>query len=292
MAKITSSDHPAVHYFKIALSFAIPKLGLLFVKHPVYVIKTNKQARPDLANTEIISSIYAQNGVRGFYRSTSTSAVKIFVSESYRGVLMIYVPKQMQSYLPESWKTAHPKAVSIASSLMAVPIISLIDATAICPFTRMSTLQITEYGSIQNIYKTHISGNVVRGLYRGYVPLLIQTAFLWTNFFVIDDLSKWVFRKDPKTFSYSEFALSSVFGGSLQTCVNIVPETIRVQMQKPSSHLNMRNTVRQLIRQNGIRPLICAMPHKFLENTISYGCKSALRHVWTRPENENRSVAK
>lgn len=283
-----SSDNSIENYVKIALSFASAKLGLLLIKHPLQVVLTKKQADPSLTNTEIISAIYEKNGIRGFYRSTNTSIVKILVTESYRGILMIKVPKKIHSYFPKRWSDSHPETMVCMSSLIAVPIISLIDAAIICPFTRIATLQIAaeKSNSLMAIYKMHLAENVFRQLYRGYTPLLMQTSFSWANFFVIDDLSKLILRKYFKTVSYPELALASIVGGSLQTCVNVIPDTIRVQMQKTSNHhLNMRNTIEQFVKQNGMRALISAVPHKLLGGIIAYGYKSALRHFWTPHEN-------
>ncbi len=286
---MSSSCNSLENYFHIASSFAFAKLGLLSVRHPIHVIQTNKQANPSLSNVEIIQKIYQESGIWGFYRSTGTSIAKILVTESYRGILMIRVPRAVRSFFDDSWKELYPRSTLLLTSLFAVPIISGVDATLICPFVRMATLQTTNENNskITAIYKNYIKGSALKELYRGYVPLYIQTALSWGNFFAIDDLIKEFLKRGFKTISYFELTLSSFIGGGVQTCLNAIPDSIRVQMQKQGTHhLTARKTFEVFVRQHGFRALFQSVPHRFLSNVVSYGYKSLLRHYWTK-ESEN-----
>lgn len=282
--KISSYGDSIESYLKIAASFSTAKLGLLVVRHPLHVVQINKQAFPGLKNSEIISNIYRQSGIKGFYRATSASILKILAAESYRGVLMIKIPEMVRSHLSKPWIDSSTIATTITTSLIATPIISLIDTTIICPFIRLATLQITieQNSTLKNIYNTYIKGDAVKQLYRGYTPLLIQTSLLWANFFVIDDIIKYVLRNYFRTTTYSSVALASVAGGAVQTLVNVVPDTIRVQMQKIANrNLNMRNITKNLVQQHGVRSLFSVVPHKLAGGILNYGYKSVLRHFWT-----------
>jgi hypothetical protein len=68
----------------------------------------------------------------------------------------------------------------------------------------------------------------------------------------------------------------------------VVPDTIRVQMQKPgSATLSMRTIVRQLVQQHGLSSLFSAVPHKLIGGIIGYSYRSMLRHFWTVQENKS-----
>ena len=286
----SSSNNSLGHYFQIALSFSSIKLGLLFVRHPIHVIGTCKQASPTLTNIQIIADIYKNNGIKGFYKSTSTSILKICLAESYRGVLMIQVPKQVQSCLPKHWSQSYPTTAALTTSAIAVPIISAVDTCVICPLLRISTLQMTinEKHNLKAIYNRFIKGNIITALYRGYTPLFIQTSFLWGNFFIIDDLMKRALQKHFHEISYSGLAATSIIGGCLQTCINVIPDTVRVQMQKSASNkLSMRTVTKQLVQQHGIHSLFSAIPHKLIGGIIGYSYKSMLRHFWTTHDNKS-----
>lgn len=272
------------NYTKIALSFGSAKLGLLAVRHPLHVIQMNKQAFPDLPNRVIASRIYQADGIKGFYKSTTVSILKIITAESYRGVLMIEVPKQIKQFLFSPWVSSYPIGSSLMTSLVATPIISVIDATLICPMTRFGTIQATldKNQSLFTVYEKFIKGNVVRQLYRGYTPLLLQTCFLWGSFLMIDDVNKGALKKYTGKVSYSGIVLTSILGGSTQAAINSIPDTIRVQMQKHTSqNLNMRDTAKKIIRDHGVRSLFSTLPHRLALSIIGYGYKSVLRHFWS-----------
>lgn len=197
---------------------------------------------------------------------------------------MIQIPNIVRSYLSKYRSDFHPIVTTLTTSAIAVPLISAIDASLTCPLTRMSTLQMTtgEKTSLKNIYNNHIKGNVVASLYRGFTPLYIQTALLWGNFFVIDDLMKYLLQKRFNQVSYSGLAVASVIGGGIQTCINVIPDTVRVHMQKTATdNLGMHATAKKLIRLHGMRSLFSAVPHKLIGGVVGYSYKSLLRHFWS-----------
>jgi hypothetical protein len=286
--EISSHAYGSVEsYLKIAASYSAPKLGLLLLRHPLHVIATSKQAYPELTNLQTISHIYTQSGLRGFYKSANTSVVKAMASESYRGILGIKVPQAVRAHLLPSWMGTHQEKAALATSLIATPIISVVDATIICPVVRMATLQITtdKSSTLTSLYKKHIQTDVLRQLYRGYTPLLTQTACSWGIFFLADDLSAFLLNKDFKQPSVSQLTFAALLGGSAQTFINVIPDTIRVHMQKTEAHhLNMRNTLQHVVKVHGVRSLFSVVPHKIAGNILSYGYRNALKHFFKEPE--------
>lgn len=277
------------YYAEIAASFSAVKLGMLGLRHPIHVIQTCKQARPDCSNTQIISEIYKTHGIRGFYKSTSASILKICVAESYRGLLMIKVPETVRSYLPKHGSESSPTRTELTTACISVPIISAFDSMCICPLSRMSTLQITtkEKTNLKNIYDKFIKGNKT-SLYRGYTPLFIQTSFSWGNFLIVNAAIKEKVEKHFNNIPYSGLVLTSIVGGSIQTCINAIPDGIRVRMQAAGSKkLSMRATATELVQQHGVRSLFSAVPHKLFAGIFRFASLSALMSFWKKPENEH-----
>jgi hypothetical protein len=275
-------------YLKIATSFSLTKLGLLLVRHPMHVIQTNKQAYPALSNSQIIQNIYATNGVKGFYNSTTASVMKILLGECYRGPLMIEMPRVIEKHLPENVVKNHPTIKTI----IAIPVISLIDATIICPLVKLSTDQITrqQQTTLKEISAHYWKEGYFKHFYRGYRPLLLQTSNLWGAFFLIDDMNKAIIRKYVGEVSYSTLMAASISGGILQTFINVIPDTIRVQMQRAHSSPQSATTVaKNLVKTHGIRALFFALPHKFAGNIVGYGYKSMLRQYWSTPNPVKKS---
>ena len=269
---------------QIALSFTGAKLGLLFIRHPILVVQTCKQATPNLANLQILHTIYDTDGLRGFYKGISSSVMKICMTESYRGVLMMEVPKQVRSHLFEPYTQLFPIATTIATSLISTLLISLFDAFLVCPFSSISTLQITadRPPSLGSLLKRH----AITTLYRGYTPLFVQTALLWGNFLIVDDFLKHLLNRYCNGISYPGLACTAVIGGCLQACFNVIPDTIRVNMQKAThQNLTMRATTRLFIQTYGVRSLFYALPHRLASGIIAYSYKSMLRHFWMTHDN-------
>lgn len=269
------------NYFKIAFSYASVKLGLLLVRNPIRVIQTNKLAYPDLTNIQIISHIYAESGVKGFGRGMTTSIAKNLATESYRGILTIKVPKAIRSHLPQSLINSHPASAAAITSLAATGIISIFDTAVICPFFRMSTLQMTmdKNNTLTTIYKTYIKTNSVKKLFQGYTPLLGQTSVLWGVFFITGDMSKFLLNKDFKQISASQAALAAILGAGFGTLINSIFDVTRVQMQRlGNSNLNTRSTLKNLVKNHGVRSLFSGAPHRFAGNIVSYGYRNILNY--------------
>lgn len=125
------SKYSLKNHIDIALSFESAKLGLMGVIHPIHVVQSIKQANPNCTTVNIVHNIYNSRGIIGFYKATPASIVKILNPESYRGALMINVPKYIGENLPEKYNT------SISTSLISLPFISAIDPAIICPISRM-----------------------------------------------------------------------------------------------------------------------------------------------------------
>ena len=138
------------------------------------------------------------------------------------------------------------------------------------------------FGIKGQLYNTFVRGQAISALYRGYTPLLVQTTLLWGNFFMIDDRVKQWLQQRCNGIGYSStFALTSLIGGCLQACITVGPETIRIQMQKPTTlSLTMRGTLRHIIHAHGVRSLFYSLPHKFLGHIFRYTYKNGLRDYW------------
>ncbi|MDF2965096.1 MAG: carrier protein [Rickettsiaceae bacterium] len=272
-------------YLKIVISFSIPKLGLMLVKHPFYVVQNIKQADPSIPNLEIIKGIYRTNGLKGFYKATPLSVSKIIATELYRGPLMIGVPQYISSHLPEDIAKSNP----LISSLVATPIIAAIDSAVLCPFMRMSTHQLTAINNkikVSDLIKHYAEKNFLKESYRGYGPLFIQNANLWGSFFIIDDLNK-TFIKKHYGDNTSAIFFASITGGLIQTALNLVPDTIRTQMQKAnSSNLSMIEVSQSFIKTYGVKGLFLGFPHKVFGGIIGYAYKSLLREYWSKNHNK------
>ncbi len=284
--KNESSQYTLKKYSQVAASFATAKLGLLLIRHPIRVIETNKQAFPNISNSQLIKNIYNNQGIKGFYQSTLTSIFRVLLSESYRGPLMIEVP----SYVGRHLKNNAIGNEHILIPLIATPLISSIDAALTCPLLRMSTHQVT-YGkkiSLVEIASDYFKKNAFKQFYRGFSPLLIQTANSWGVFLILDDLSKFIIKKHCGEISYSALTLSSILGGPIQTMMNVAPDTIRVQMQKSdNTSQGLVQSTKNIIKTNGRSALFFALPHKFLGSIVAYGYKSFLREYWTNKDAVN-----
>lgn len=203
---------------------------------------------------------------------------------------MIDVPKIIKTTLFYDSTTMHPTSIALLTSAIATPIISTIDTTVICPIIRMATLQTTleKNVNLKDIFQALIRKNAVSQLYRGYAPLWIQTSFLWGSFFLIDDLNKSALKRYFGDVSYPVLALASIVGGGAQTLINIVPDTIRVQMQKFTrddlNNLSMRETAKKLVKRHGFLSLFSAAPIRLVGGIIGYGYKSLLRYYWSSKE--------
>ncbi len=267
------------NFIDIAPSFIGTNLGLMIIKQPILNLQINKQVYPTLSNIQIVQNIYNNEGIKSFYKATPISSFKVIVTECYRGPLMIAVPKYIDKYFP--FDQSPYKDLTL--KLGAAPLIALIDATIICPLTRLSThQQTTKYKlTLNEVIKDYAKTQFIKELYAGYSATLLQTSIHWSSFFLIDHYCKSLLVKNSEPLSYSSVAIASIGSGVLQTFINIIPDTIRAQMQKSQKNGdNIYNITKYLVNTYGMKAFTTALPHKLSLGIINFTSKSLLNTFW------------
>lgn len=268
-------------YAQIAASFVAAKTLSVLVRHPAHVVQAKKQANPSVPIKDIVKRIYNDRGVRGFYKSTSASIMKILVAECYRGPLMIEVPAYVRRNFLADTSFVDSKWVS---NFIAVPIVTTIDATLICPILRMSTHQLTSDDpriTLKQISQHYLQTNPFKQFYRGYNMVWFQTAKSWATFFFIYDINKYLIKKYSGDVSYTALAIASLGVGVVQSTINHIPDTLRVHMQKSDhSGKNTKEVLSELVRTKGAKSLLAGISARLFGASISYGYKSMLLHYW------------
>jgi hypothetical protein len=265
---------------KIGASFVLAKGILLSIRHPIFVLKTEKQAEPSLSNSVIAKDLYNRRGIRGFYTGTFSSVMKVGVQELYRGPLMIDAPLAI--------KKADPSLSSFWASMYSVPLISIIDAGIICPITKVSAVQITKKdgdNSFIEAFKQHST----KQLYRGYMPLLAETAINWGAFFLTDETNKIIHSNYSQNSAYPLILANTMGISALTVALNLIPDTIRVQMQKAhSNNEGVFKTTKSFSKTYGGKGFFCTIPHKIYSSIVGYGYKAMLRNYWDKKGDQSK----
>jgi hypothetical protein len=278
-------------YIQAAISFAATRLALLSFRQPIHIIKTNKQAKPEVSSWTFIKNTLLEEGLKGFYKSTWTSVNKILLIESYRGPLLLAAPGYIEQFFPILTKD-YPWSKNVFS----IGAISLIDATIICPVLRISAHQVTDCNKnirARDIFKHYTRTGLLNELYRGYRPLLFQTTVLWGSFLTFDDLTKQLTEKyfgkekSNTTLVSTSLAAGFIYSG-IKTALNIIPDTVRTHMQQANrTNLGAFATLRDLHIKCGIKGLFAGATLKYINGALGFAYKSILREVFTEPKSSN-----
>jgi hypothetical protein len=267
-------------YLQMALSFASAKLFSAAVRHPAHLVQVKKQADPNSSIKQIIQEVYAQKGVRGFYKAMPSSIYRILLAECYRGPLMVEIPACIRANFLDDNQF---KNVKYVSNILSIPVVSTIDATLICPILKLQTHQLTSKNpniTLMQIIKHYAQSDLFdlsKQLYRGYNVVWFQTAKQWTMFFCVYDFNKYLMKKSNGNSSYSALAISSIIGGILQAAVAHVPDTIRVHMQKSDSvNKKVIPIISSLIKTHGVKGLTSGMSARLFGATAGYAYKCML----------------
>jgi len=262
-------------YFQMASSFAITRLAILSVRHPVHLVQINKQANPNLSIVEIIRNIYQTSGIKGFYRATPIAISKVIIAESYRGLLMLEVPKfvRQQSSL-----------TGVSNTALSTIGISLIDTIITCPSSRIYTQQIANNQTFTAVIKENSKTNLLKECYKGFSPLFCTISMQWGLFFTIDDTVRLFFSSKFGNNIYSATA-TALTGGAIQAGINSIPDTIRVYMQKGEcKNQGMLSVAKTIVQNHGVKALFAGFQLKLVNRGIGFAYCSILRTYW---ENKN-----
>lgn len=118
-------------------------LGFPF-EHPLDSIKTQWQAKPHHKNEfSIVSEIYKEKGIRGFYAGALPNMTRCLIKNSYRYPLLVGLPSFYKEHLPHAFKE-----YQALSKLLTGCSIAFFEAVILCPIERLKVYFMTTSESI------------------------------------------------------------------------------------------------------------------------------------------------
>lgn len=161
------------------------------IEHPFERVKTLWQASPESKTLgSMISKIYREQGVSGFYAGGLPNGMRMLIKEIYRWPLMLTLPIAFKTALPENSGSTIPKALSGL-------VVATVETFILCPIERVKVILMTDKKPILTILKEMKQGptntvevrsqdSFARSLFRGLGVFYARQLVAWTSFLAAD----------------------------------------------------------------------------------------------------------
>jgi len=202
-------------YIKVSLIGAF-RAGLsLVIEHPLESIKTQWQDKNNISsNKEIVSSIYREKGLIGYYRGFIPNLIRVAFKNFYRWPMMLYFPHFFDRSIPDRLVHLFPGLTKILTGL----VIANIETFIICPLDRLKVFFMTSSTKSQNLFKNFYNyhkGNLIRELFRGLGVSFWRSNVSWVSFLYLDHKLKRslkIFHKSEILSNLDLFIISVIVG--------------------------------------------------------------------------------
>jgi hypothetical protein len=239
-------------YFSASVLGALRGGVCLILEHPLDSIKTQWQDKTYFKSTrEIVTHIYREKGIEGFYRGFLPNLVRVASKNFYRWPLMIFFPRFYEKNLPSSLKNYFPGIPKILTGLS----IANIEIFIMTPLDRIKIFLMTTEINSQNklksgeniqidsgkeklenkilskhthtkekpistaskllyFYQNH-KQHIVRELFRGLEPTFWRSNVSWVSFLYLDHKVKRIFKHylNKEKLSFTDLFFVSIFVG-------------------------------------------------------------------------------
>jgi len=214
----TSFFENSEFYLKTALiGVTRGAIGLIW-EHPLDSIKTQWQTNIHvIKSSKIITYIYKEKGILGFYRGFLPNLIRQSSKNMYRWPLMIYLPKYFKkcneyflrntSFNRCSMRRINTDAICKIQTGISI---ANIETLFICPLERLKVFFMTHnikdnknYSFLKHFYLTN-KGNLIKQLFIGLEPSLIRSNISWISFLYLDHESR-TFLKNYRKIEQLDF---------------------------------------------------------------------------------------
>jgi hypothetical protein len=236
-------------YFKASVLGAIRGGACLILEHPLDSIKTQWQDKTYFKSTnELVTHIYREKGIMGFYRGFIPNLVRVMSKNFYRWPLMIFFPRFYDKNLPSLLRQKFTGITKILTGLS----IANIEIFIMTPLDRIKIfLMTTEINSkkiiestenknmnfnsakekLENKYQTRSRSvstaskllyfyqnhkqNIFTELFRGLEPTFWRSNVSWVSFLYLDHRVKRIFKYylNKEKLSFTDLFFVSIFVG-------------------------------------------------------------------------------
>ena len=184
-------------------------IGLIW-EHPLDSIKTQWQTNIHvIKSSEIITYIYKEKGIIGFYRGFLPNLVRQSSKNMYRWPLMIYLPKYFKKCNEYLLGNTNFNTDAICKIQTGIAIAN-IETFFICPLERLKVFFMTHiakdnknYSFLKHFYISN-KGNLIKQLFIGLEPSLIRSNISWISFLYLDHESR-TFLKNYRKIEQLDF---------------------------------------------------------------------------------------
>ena len=279
-------------YLNIAASFTAMKLIAFTPRHIISYLTVNIQNEQNSSVYTTFKNTIKNNGISGLLNGYSIGITRIFVSETYRGLLMLdgpsFVKQSLDKYLGTN---LGPVETSLISSMTLLP---LVDATIMNPLIRISNIKILQENqnkTTREIVKSYILSKGFkegfRSCYSGFTMTYIISSANWASFMVVDRAIKEHIKAKYGSIDYNRLALYNILGACIQTGILQPFDIIRLHMQKSSKDIGIIGASRDIYNQYGCKGFFRGYTMKlFGVHGFNYFYRSILLQYFTDKSND------
>jgi hypothetical protein len=266
-------------YFYASLSGAVSGAFSLLIEHPWDRIKTLAQVYPNQKSSNIISQIYSENGIRGFYTGGVPNTIRASIKQAYRWPMQFGLNPIYGELLGDKINQQYPRAKKIAVGCT----LALFETYIITPLERIKVWLMTNPNKnkkLSHFFNQPISSleqqksSLTKELYRGLSAVFYKQLVSWSTFLWADDKFKATAKNitGREQLSYADLLVVGFFVGIVNTSAVMPFDCVKTRLQKIEPESNAKGSfsvfrkMREIYNQDGIKALYAGSKFKIIQS--------------------------